>query len=372
MSTRPRAKRIHARRRTLPGSSSTSARCLKVCLQPPAAPLTADFAKLPAAPAPKPAPDEAPASPAATFDPEAVPPPSPAPTTLVAWAVLVLNTPSPVHKVAYTRHAAHAFRSGACRVVGGGRWRREGDAWTWALSDAEQPPVHPPRLDNEKQVAPGLEGKRGKGGTEKSRIALLHSLANIEQWAIDLAWDIIARGPRLFANLLHTEPGGDAERESLPVQYFADFVKVALDEAKHFTLLQRRLLELGSYFGALPVHHGLWQSALETSEDLLARLSIIHLVHEARGLDVNPVTIKKFENAGDLRSVEVRRYRAIWVSANVHAVSPGDPSRRDHPRLCRPPLAHVSVSRSPRASGPCPGVPRAGAPQLCRQAQGAV
>ena len=28
---------------------------------------------------------------------------------------------------------------------------------------------------------------------------------------------------------------------------------------------------------------------------MLARLAIIHLVHEARGLDVNPVTISKFE-----------------------------------------------------------------------------
>ena len=98
----------------------------------------------------------------------------------------------------------------------------------------------------------------------------------------------------------------------MPVQFFSDFVKVACDEAKHFTLLQRRLLELGSYFGALPVHHGLWQSARETADDLLARLctslltAIIHLVHEARGLDVNPVTIKKFAAAQDSRSVDVR------------------------------------------------------------------
>lgn len=214
------------------------------------------------------------------FDPSTIPPPSPLPTTITAWAVLILNTPDPLHKVAYTRHAGDAFRTGACRAIGG----------------TDTPPSTPPRLASEICVAPGAEGKRGRGGTVQSRIALLHALANIEQWAIDLAWDIIARAPALAARI----PGG----VRMPVAFFADFVKVACDEAKHFTLLQRRLLELGSYFGALPVHHGLWQSAQETAHDLYARLSIIHLVHEARGLDVNPVTIKKFDAAGDAPSVD--------------------------------------------------------------------
>ncbi len=96
----------------------------------------------------------------------------------------------------------------------------------------------------------------------------------------------------------------DAPTRKMPLQFFSDFVKVAEDEAKHFSLLTKRLEEMGSYFGALPVHHGLWDSAMETAHSLTARLSIIHLVHEARGLDVNPTTIKKFENAGDPDSVE--------------------------------------------------------------------
>ena len=78
-----------------------------------------------------------------------------------------------------------------------------------------------------------------------------------------------------------------------------------LHEAKHFTLLQNRLHQMGARFGDLPVHHGLWDSATETMHCLEARLSIIHLVHEARGLDANPLTIKKFDNAGDKDSVEV-------------------------------------------------------------------
>lgn len=106
---------------------------------------------------------------------------------------------------------------------------------------------------------------------------MLHSLANIEQWAIDLAWDLIARTPELSARL----------GVKVPNQLYSDFIKIAVDEAKHFSLLCDRLHEKGSFFGEFPVHNGLWDSAVDTQESLLSRLSIIHLVHEARGLDVN-------------------------------------------------------------------------------------
>jgi uncharacterized ferritin-like protein (DUF455 family) len=82
---------------------------------------------------------------------------------------------------------------------------------------------------------------------------------------------------------------------SLPHQFYTDFTKMALDEAKHFTLLSHRLSQLECQYGSLPVHTSLWQSATDTADSLLARLAIIHLVHEARGLDVNPVTISKFK-----------------------------------------------------------------------------
>lgn len=228
----------------------------------------------------------------------------PRPTTLVEWAVLVLNTPQPKLKVEYTSQAAKAFRTGQCKAgVGGGRWSIEaGGDRQWLRKESETPPEVPPRLKDALVVQPGREGKRGKGGTEKGRIAMLHSLANIEQWAIDLAWDIIARGPELYAR--HTLSSPTAPR-TLPLQFYSDWLKVAEDECKHFSLLQQRLHDMGSYFGQLPVHHGLWESALETKDSLMSRLSIIHLVHEARGLDANPLTIKKFDNAGDKESVEV-------------------------------------------------------------------
>lgn len=66
----------------------------------------------------------------------------------------------------------------------------------------------------------------------------------------------------------------------MPRDFFTDFVKVAQDEGRHFTLLAARLEELGLFYGALPAHDGLWDSAMATSKDLLARLAIEHCVHE--------------------------------------------------------------------------------------------
>lgn len=68
----------------------------------------------------------------------------------------------------------------------------------------------------------------------------------------------------------------------MPREFFTDFVKVAQDEGRHFNLLAKRLEELGSSYGALPAHDGLWDSAIATSKDLLARLAIEHCVHEVR------------------------------------------------------------------------------------------
>ncbi|KAG8871276.1 hypothetical protein FRB98_000939, partial [Tulasnella sp. 332] len=206
----------------------------------------------------------------------------PEPKTLMEYAVLILNTADAELKVERTRRAASAFRTGKLKSIG----RSE------ALS--RPPPDVPPREESMQIVQPGKVTKRGKAGSLKSRIAILHALANIEQWAIDLAWDIIAR----FGN-------ERVNGEPLPPQFFSDWVKVGEDESKHFTLLRRRLEEMGTFYGSHTVHAGLWESAQTTSTSLSARLCIIHLVHEARGLDVNPTTIARFKLAGDLESVRV-------------------------------------------------------------------
>lgn len=121
-------------------------------------------------------------------------------------------------------------------------------------------------------VEPGNMPRLGKGGSLASRQAILHSLAHIENWAIDLSWDIIARF------------GSDPSFQ-LPDEFFDDWVRVAAEEASHFTLLAQRLEDIGSRYGVLPVHDGLWESATQTAGSLAARLAVEHCVHEVSAKD---------------------------------------------------------------------------------------
>jgi uncharacterized ferritin-like protein (DUF455 family) len=73
----------------------------------------------------------------------------------------------------------------------------------------------------------------------------------------------------------------------------------------HFALIDRRLKKLGSHYGALPAHDGLWEAAFETRHDAIARLAIVPMVLEARGLDVTPAMIERFERQGDSVSAEI-------------------------------------------------------------------
>jgi uncharacterized ferritin-like protein (DUF455 family) len=151
-----------------------------------------------------------------------------------------------------------------------------------ALGRAE-PPAHPARPDRPVLRQPKAMPKRRNFGSPAGRIALVHALAHIELNAIDLAWDIIAR----FAS------------EDLPRAFFDDWVAIAAEEAVHFALLADRLAELGARYGDLPAHDGLWEAAAATADDLLARLAVVPLVLEARGLDVTPEMAARVERAGD-------------------------------------------------------------------------
>jgi uncharacterized ferritin-like protein (DUF455 family) len=133
--------------------------------------------------------------------------------------------------------------------------------------------------------------KRRAFGSQAGRIALLHALAHIELNAIDLGWDIIAR----FA---------DAD---LARTFFDDWVGVAAEEAAHFELLANRLGDFGARYGDLPAHDGLWDASSATADDLLARLAVVPLVLEARGLDVTPEMIARLERVGDMPSAEILR-----------------------------------------------------------------
>lgn len=153
----------------------------------------------------------------------------------------------------------------------------------------EQPmPDHPARPASPQLLPPNRMPKRGRGGSERARQALWHALAHIEFTAIDLALDMAGRfGPEM----------GEA--------FVADFLAVAADEAMHFALLDRHLRAMGSHYGALPAHEGLWQAAQRTSHDVAARLAIVPMVLEARGLDVTPATLARVRAQGDARGARI-------------------------------------------------------------------
>ena len=149
-------------------------------------------------------------------------------------------------------------------------------------------PDFPERPSKPVLLPPNKMPKRGKAGSLRNRVALWHSLAHIEFIAIDLALDIVGR----FGDEMGQE-------------FISDFLSVAADEAMHFALLSRKLATLGSFYGELPAHDGLWQAAFETRHDIAARLAIVPMVLEARGLDVTPRTIERIGAAGDKNGVMI-------------------------------------------------------------------
>ncbi|MDH4413266.1 MAG: ferritin-like domain-containing protein [Rhizobium sp.] len=151
-----------------------------------------------------------------------------------------------------------------------------------------QLPDRPGRPDKPELVPPKAVGKRSLH-TLPGRIALLHALAHIELNAVDLALDIVAR----FA------------AEPVPNSFFDGWMKVAYEEAKHFRLVRDRLRVLGADYGDMPAHDGLWQAAHSTKNDLTARLAVVPLILEARGLDVTPSLQDKMRETGDIESADV-------------------------------------------------------------------
>jgi uncharacterized ferritin-like protein (DUF455 family) len=123
--------------------------------------------------------------------------------------------------------------------------------------------------------------------TVEGRAALIHSVAHIELNAIDLALDIVWR----FAGM--------------PEAFYRDWVSVAMEEAKHFTLLRDHLVELGFDYGSFQAHNGLWEMAERTRDDLLARLALVPRTLEARGLDASPLLRKRLFSAGDHKAAAI-------------------------------------------------------------------
>ncbi|WP_047248252.1 ferritin-like domain-containing protein [Chromobacterium subtsugae] len=135
-------------------------------------------------------------------------------------------------------------------------------------------------------VHPAKVPRRGLS-TPHGHAALLHAIAHIEFNAVNLALDAAWRF------------------REMPDDFVGDWLQVAAEEAKHFRLLQRRLLDLGFAYGDFPAHDGLWAMSRRTDHDALARMALVPRVLEARGLDVTPGIQRRLARIGDDASVAV-------------------------------------------------------------------
>ena len=194
------------------------------------------------------------------------------PATLFEAARQCLDEPDPVRKMAMTHAAAAAFARGELAIP----------------ADAPAPnaigaPGRPalPRL-----VPPRDLPQRGLG-REEGRAAFLHAVAHIEFNAVNLAWDAAYRF------------------RGMPPEYYADWVQVADDEARHFAMLSTRLQEIGFAYGGFEAHNGLWEMAEGTADSCLRRMALVPRVLEARGLDVTPGMIARLRHAGDSASADI-------------------------------------------------------------------
>ncbi|MDE2607085.1 MAG: ferritin-like domain-containing protein [Burkholderiales bacterium] len=120
--------------------------------------------------------------------------------------------------------------------------------------------------------------------------ALLHAIAHIEFNAINLALDAAWRF------------------EGMPRAFHEDWLRVAAEEAFHFTLLADHLATLGHAYGDFDAHDGLWSMCEKTAGDIVARMALVPRTLEARGLDATPQIQAKLRQAGTpaaLRAVEI-------------------------------------------------------------------
>ena len=146
-------------------------------------------------------------------------------------------------------------------------------------------PIGPPGRPRRPELVEASRVPRRRLGSPQGRAALVHAVAHIEFNAINLAVDAVYRF------------------RGMPPAYYADWLSVAADEARHFSLLKARLQDFGMDYGDLPAHNGLWEMAEKTADSCLVRMALVPRVLEARGLDVTPGMIERLRSAGDHATV---------------------------------------------------------------------
>ncbi len=134
-------------------------------------------------------------------------------------------------------------------------------------------------------VQPAQLPQRSMASAE-GRAALLHAIAHIEFNAVNLALDAAWRF------------------EGMPAQFYLDWLSVAVDEARHFMMIEGLLRSRGYRYGDFDAHDGLWEMAERTRGDVLERMALVPRVLEARGLDATPQIQAKLRQVGDQQAAD--------------------------------------------------------------------
>ena len=200
----------------------------------------------------------------------------------------VLLTAEPRDKVKAARAAARAWRRGAL-------------AHAFDVAMPERPAR--PEAAGAAAREPHAQARQGRLGAQPDRDAAR------------------ARPYRVRRDRPRLRHGRAVRRRACRARSSTTGSAVGADEAMHFALLDRRLRALGSRYGALPAHDGLWEAAAATAHDLLARLAVVPMVLEARGLDVTPATVAAFERG---------RRRALGRDPEAHLPRRNPPRRGRH------------------------------------------
>ena len=136
-------------------------------------------------------------------------------------------------------------------------------------------------------LVPPLQVPRRKMDTVEGRASLLHSLGHIEFNAINLALDAIWR----FAGM--------------PTQYYEDWLKVAKEEAYHFSLVENYMQSFGYRYGDFEAHNSLWEMVERTTDSIIARMALVPRTMEARGLDAVPMIRERFKQIKESGAVQI-------------------------------------------------------------------
>ncbi len=142
--------------------------------------------------------------------------------------------------------------------------------------------------------------------TPRGLAGLVHSVCHIEFNAINLALDATWRFP------------------GMPSQYYLDWLRVAAEEAHHFSLLRAQLQSMGHDYGDFPAHTGLWDMVERTQYDIVARMALVPRTLEARGLDATPPMQAKLRKVGTPDALKIISILDIILRDEVGHVAIGN------------------------------------------------